>query len=47
MLPRDQKLSHITNWATDNPNIRAVLLTSSLANSNVPRYEFSDADWCH
>lgn len=41
----NQKLSYIATGQL--PNIRAVMLTSSLANSNLPRYEFSDADWCH
>jgi len=44
MLLRNQKLTHITNWANDNPNIRAILLTSSLVNPDAPRDEFSDLD---
>jgi aminoglycoside 6-adenylyltransferase len=44
MHPRETKLNHIINWAKDDPNIRVVLLTSSLANPNAPRDFFSDLD---
>ncbi|NLR58255.1 AadS family aminoglycoside 6-adenylyltransferase [Chitinophaga polysaccharea] len=44
MTTRDQKLEEIIGWAKRNRDIRALLLTSSLANPSAPVDEFSDLD---
>lgn len=44
MKARDEKLKAIVDWAENSKNIRAVLLTSSLANPSAPVDEFSDLD---
>lgn len=44
MRNRDRKLHEIVDWATNNPTIRTVLLTSSLTNPNAPQDDFSDLD---
>ncbi|REC48494.1 AadS family aminoglycoside 6-adenylyltransferase [Chryseobacterium pennipullorum] len=44
MKVREEKLEQITRWAEDNPDIRAVLLTSSLVNPYAPVDDFSDLD---
>lgn len=41
---RDKKLGQIVDWSKNNPNIRAVLLTSSLVNPLAPVDSFSDLD---
>lgn len=41
---RNEKLKHIINWANSNHEIRAVLLTSSLASAIAPVDKFSDLD---
>lgn len=42
--PRDEMLKRIVAWATDNPDLRALLLTSSLVNPYAPVDDFSDLD---
>jgi len=44
MKKRDQKLKDIINWAKENEEIRALLLTSSLVNPLAPVDDFSDLD---
>ncbi|MGH1519941.1 AadS family aminoglycoside 6-adenylyltransferase [Chryseobacterium sp. JK1] len=44
MKVREEKLQHIIRWAESNPDIRAVLLTSSLVNPYAPVDDFSDLD---
>jgi len=44
MKARDEKLKQIISWAENNPDIRAVLLTSSLVNPYAPVDDFSDLD---
>ncbi|WP_160140056.1 AadS family aminoglycoside 6-adenylyltransferase [Chryseobacterium sp. c4a] len=44
MKIRDEKLEQIIHWAENNPDIRAVLLTSSLVNPYAPVDDFSDLD---
>ncbi|PRA97744.1 aminoglycoside adenylyltransferase [Chryseobacterium sp. MYb7] len=44
MKVRDEKLEQIIHWAEKNPDIRAVLLTSSLVNPYAPVDDFSDLD---
>jgi len=44
MLAREEKLKQIISWAENNPDIRAVLLTSSLVNPYAPVDDFSDLD---
>ncbi len=44
MKIREEKLKQIIHWAENNPDIRAVLLTSSLVNPYAPVDEFSDLD---
>ncbi|MGE8512040.1 MAG: AadS family aminoglycoside 6-adenylyltransferase [Chryseobacterium culicis] len=44
MKVREEKLEHIIHWAENNPDIRAVLLTSSLVNPYAPVDDFSDLD---
>jgi len=44
MKAREQKLKLIIAWAENNPDIRAVLLTSSLVNPYAPVDDFSDLD---
>lgn len=44
MKIRDEKLEQIIHWAENNPDIRAVLLTSSLVNPYAPVDNFSDLD---
>ncbi|TXJ22483.1 MAG: AadS family aminoglycoside 6-adenylyltransferase [Chitinophagaceae bacterium] len=44
MQSREEKLNKIIQWAKENNNVRAVLLTSSLASSIAPVDEFSDLD---
>lgn len=44
MKNRDQKLQQIIDWAKQNPDVRAVLLTSSLVNPLAPIDDFSDLD---
>ncbi|EJL72859.1 AadS family aminoglycoside 6-adenylyltransferase [Chryseobacterium populi] len=44
MKARDEKLAQIISWAQENPDIRAVLLTSSLVNPYAPVDDFSDLD---
>lgn len=41
---RNEKLNQIISWANANPEVRAVLLTSSLASAIAPVDEFSDLD---
>lgn len=41
---RDKKLKAIVNWASACTHIRAVLLTSSLANQHAPKDSYSDLD---
>ncbi|WP_313093571.1 AadS family aminoglycoside 6-adenylyltransferase [Chryseobacterium flavum] len=44
MRAREEKLNQIIDWAENNPDIRAVLLTSSLVNPYAPVDDFSDLD---
>ncbi len=44
MKIREEKLEKIIHWAESNPDIRAVLLTSSLVNPYAPVDDFSDLD---
>jgi len=44
MKVREEKLKQIISWAESNPDIRAVLLTSSLVNPYAPVDDFSDLD---
>lgn len=44
MKAREEKLKQIISWAESNPDIRAVLLTSSLVNPYAPVDDFSDLD---
>jgi len=44
MLTRAEKLQQIIDWAQNNTDIRAVLLTSSLVNPLAPVDELSDLD---
>ncbi|MBB6372340.1 AadS family aminoglycoside 6-adenylyltransferase [Chryseobacterium shigense] len=44
MKAREEKLEKIISWAENNPDIRAVLLTSSLVNPYAPVDDFSDLD---
>ncbi|OCA68102.1 aminoglycoside adenylyltransferase [Chryseobacterium artocarpi] len=44
MKVREEKLEQIIQWAENNPDIRAVLLTSSLVNPYAPVDNFSDLD---
>ncbi|MEY8761792.1 AadS family aminoglycoside 6-adenylyltransferase [Chryseobacterium tongliaoense] len=44
MKARDEKLAQIISWAQANPDIRAVLLTSSLVNPHAPVDDLSDLD---
>lgn len=44
MKIREEKLEKIIHWAENNPDIRAVLLTSSLVNPYAPVDDFSDLD---
>ncbi|MDN3694721.1 AadS family aminoglycoside 6-adenylyltransferase [Chryseobacterium tructae] len=44
MKVRDEKLEQIIHWAENNPDVRAVLLTSSLVNPYAPVDDFSDLD---
>lgn len=44
MKIRDEKLKSIIDWAANNQDISAVLLTSSLVNPLAPVDEFSDLD---
>jgi aminoglycoside 6-adenylyltransferase len=44
MKVREEKLKQIIHWAENNPDIRAVLLTSSLVNPYAPVDDFSDLD---
>ncbi|WP_114820684.1 AadS family aminoglycoside 6-adenylyltransferase [Chryseobacterium sp. KLBC 52] len=44
MKGREEKLEQIIHWAENNPDIRAVLLTSSLVNPYAPVDDFSDLD---
>ena len=44
MKVREEKLKQIIIWAENNPDIRAVLLTSSLVNPYAPVDDFSDLD---
>ncbi|PWW27140.1 MULTISPECIES: AadS family aminoglycoside 6-adenylyltransferase [unclassified Chryseobacterium] len=44
MKVREEKLERIIHWAENNPDIRAVLLTSSLVNPYAPVDDFSDLD---
>jgi aminoglycoside 6-adenylyltransferase len=44
MKIREEKLKQIIHWAENNPDIRAVLLTSSLVNPYAPVDDFSDLD---
>ncbi|WP_223606882.1 AadS family aminoglycoside 6-adenylyltransferase [Chryseobacterium sp. OSA05B] len=44
MKAREKKLEQIISWAEKNPDIRAVLLTSSLVNPYAPVDDFSDLD---
>lgn len=44
MQAREDKLKRITQWAKENNDVRAVLLTSSLASAIAPVDEFSDLD---
>lgn len=44
MKAREEKLEQIIRWAENNPDILAVLLTSSLVNPYAPVDDFSDLD---
>lgn len=44
MKIREQKLEQIVRWAEYNPDVRVVLLTSSLVNPYAPVDDFSDLD---
>ncbi|MBP1165709.1 MULTISPECIES: AadS family aminoglycoside 6-adenylyltransferase [unclassified Chryseobacterium] len=44
MKVREEKLEQIIHWAENNPDIRVVLLTSSLVNPYAPVDDFSDLD---
>lgn len=44
MQTREEKLQQIIDWSQNNPDIRAVLLTSSLVNPLAPVDELSDLD---
>ena len=44
MKVREEKLEQIIHWAENNPDVRAVLLTSSLVNPYAPVDHFSDLD---
>ena len=44
MKIREEKLKQIIQWAENNPDIRAVLLTSSLVNPYAPVDDLSDLD---
>ncbi|TZF94241.1 AadS family aminoglycoside 6-adenylyltransferase [Chryseobacterium panacisoli] len=44
MKAREEKLKQIIHWAENNPDIRAVLLTSSLVNPYAPVDDLSDLD---
>lgn len=44
MKIREEKLEQIIQWAENNPDIRAALLTSSLVNPYAPVDHFSDLD---
>ncbi|NIF07179.1 AadS family aminoglycoside 6-adenylyltransferase [Chryseobacterium sp. Tr-659] len=44
MKTREEKLEQIIQWAEKNPDIRAILLTSSLVNPYAPVDDFSDLD---
>lgn len=44
MNGREEKLERIIYWAENNPDVRAVLLTSSLVNPYAPVDDFSDLD---
>lgn len=44
MKLREDKLASIIHWAENNPDIRAVLLTSSLVNPYAPVDDLSDLD---
>ncbi|KAB1229695.1 AadS family aminoglycoside 6-adenylyltransferase [Chryseobacterium viscerum] len=44
MKVREEKLEQIIHWAENNPDIRAVLLTSSLVNPYAPVDDLSDLD---
>ncbi|WP_284462929.1 AadS family aminoglycoside 6-adenylyltransferase [Chryseobacterium sp.] len=44
MKIREEKLEQIIQWAEENPDVRAVLLTSSLVNPYAPVDNFSDLD---
>ncbi len=44
MKVREEKLKQIIHWAENNPDIRAVLLTSSLVNPYASVDDFSDLD---
>lgn len=44
MKIREEKLEQIIHWAENNPDIRAVLLTSSLVNPYAPVDDLSDLD---
>lgn len=44
MKVRDEKLDQIMSWAQGNPDVRAVLLTSSLVNPYAPVDDLSDLD---
>ncbi|RXM37599.1 AadS family aminoglycoside 6-adenylyltransferase [Chryseobacterium sp. CH21] len=44
MKVREEKLEQIIHWAENNPDIRAILLTSSLVNPYAPVDDFSDLD---
>lgn len=44
MKVREEKLEQIIQWAEKNPDIRAVLLTSSMVNPYAPVDDFSDLD---
>lgn len=41
---RDKKLNQIIDWAQENPDVRTVLLTSSLVNPLAPVDKYSDLD---
>lgn len=44
MKAREEKLEQIIKWAQNNPDLRTVLLTSSLVNPYAPVDDFSDLD---
>ncbi|AZA82314.1 AadS family aminoglycoside 6-adenylyltransferase [Chryseobacterium lactis] len=44
MKIREEKLDQIIQWAENNPDVRVVLLTSSLVNPYAPVDDFSDLD---